>query len=434
MKKILFAMALIIVLCPLIISAATTNEAVVTASFVSQSPDPVPTGGIVELRFKIENFGSVDANDLQFQLVPAYPFLVLEGENYVQTIGTLSARQNGDNAVFIKYRVKIAGDAKDGIQKIDFREIKGTEGGVTHSISVTIKGNQFAQIIYVDKAKIDPGKETPLKFTINNLGNSPLQNLIFSWSEKNNIVLPVYSDNTKYIKFLEPGKSIDVDYIVIADTNAARGLYQIDLNLQFDGLNGTQKITTKAGIYVGGDTDFDVAFSQSSAGQTSLSIANTGNNPALSVTVSVPQQDAFRVTGSSSAIVGNLDKGDYTVVSFQIASAAEISTQTPQARPAVNGGQRAFNFTGGRTGGASNLTVLLDYTDVSGIRHSITKNVPIRTADLIGASGTTTQQGLQRQRNSGNNNLLLIGGGIAIVIVAISAFFFFRKKSKATKR
>ena len=61
-------------------------------------------------------------------------------------------------------------------------------------------------------------------------------------------------------------------------------------------------------------------FLKADAGEISLSVANVGNNMAYSVKVSVPDQDGYKVSGSSSTIVGNLEKGDYTIASFDVAS------------------------------------------------------------------------------------------------------------------
>ena len=41
---------------------------------------------------------------------------------------------------------------------------------------------------------------------------------------------------------------------------------------------------------------------------------------AYSVKVSIPDQEGYKVSGSSSTIVGNLEKGDYTIASFNVAS------------------------------------------------------------------------------------------------------------------
>ncbi len=107
----------------------------------------------------------------------------------------------------------------------------------------------------------------------------------------------------------------------MADVNADPGLYTLNVNLTFeDYQSNTKSIQTTAGLFVGGSTDFDVSYSESSQGQTSLSVANVGNNMAYAVKVSIPEQRGYRVGGSSSTIVGNLQKGDYTIASFNVTS------------------------------------------------------------------------------------------------------------------
>ena len=77
--------------------------------------------------------------------------------------------------------------------------------------------------------------------------------------------MPVYSDNTKYIKYLEPNQSVTVSYSVMADVNADPGLYTLDVNLSFEDYDSkNESIQTTAGLFVGGATDFDVSFSESS--------------------------------------------------------------------------------------------------------------------------------------------------------------------------
>ena len=137
-----------------------------------------------------------------------------------------------------------------------------------------------------------PGKQSSMKFTINNVGNAPLRDLTFYWENTDNIILPVGSDNTKYIKYIDIGNGTDLEYQVIADTNAQPGLYKLNLYLTYEDSfsNKTNKINTIAGMYVGGGTDFDVAFSDNANGQMSFSVANIGSNPANSVSVIIPQQ------------------------------------------------------------------------------------------------------------------------------------------------
>jgi hypothetical protein len=184
-----------------------------------------------------------------------------------------------------------------------------------------------------------------------------------------------------------------MDYQVIADTGASAGLYTLNLYLRYtDPLTNSEKnISTIAGVYVGGGTDFDVAFSDSTTGTTSFTIANTGSNPASSVSVVIPDQNNWRVTGSNSVIIGNLNKGDYTVAGFKLQRASIGSfnaTNNNGANPnAARNISNSRNFTarsGSQLGSA--LTLQIVYTDTLGVRETVEKTVQI----LSSSSNSTT--------------------------------------------
>jgi hypothetical protein len=274
------------------------------------------------------------------------------------------------------------------------------------SYSIVLKVAQGAIIVISDivPSELEPGEKTDLKFTITNIGNFPMDNLIFSWSEAKGVILPVNSDNTKYIDHIDASESTVVEYTVVADVNADAGLYQLDLTIKLfdDECGGSRLINTTAGIVIGGGTDFDVVFSESSNEQTTLSVANTGNNPAYSVTVRIPEQRQFRVQGSTASIVGNLDKGDYTIVSFQITSTnASFATQS------------------------NNLRVAVDYTDTTGVRRTVEKAVPIQSMSMS-SEGTQFNPSMRQQQSIWKNPTLI--GTIALVILIIGGFIYYKKR------
>ena len=284
---------------------------------------------------------------------------------------------------------------------------------VSYSIVFMVEGGAIIDVSDVDMAKLNPGEETKLNFTITNIGNSPLQNLVFSWHEPNGVILPVYSDNTKYIKYLDVGESTDLEYTVVADVNAVAGLYQLDLSLEFETGNGSYSTTT--GVFVSGETDFDVTFSESSAGQTSLSVANTGNNPAYSVTFRIPEQDNFVVRGSTASIVGNLDKGDYTIVSFQVTSTS-----------ASFGGAGAADITQQRNASENNdLKVLIESTDATGIRRTVEKIVPIQLM-AMSSEGAQLNTRMGQQQSIWKNPAFI--GTITILGLIIGGFIYYKRR------
>lgn len=431
MKKIVLGIVLFLAL--LAAARAVEYESpVLKITFLNQDPNPARAGDTVEARFRVENTGGGSVENLEIEIPKNYPFEAIDGSG-VRNLGALYAYQTNKNYVNSQFRLKIDKDAVKGQHELKLRYKWDNGEWVTVSFNIDVTSKEFAQIIYVDKAKIEPGKETEMKFTITNIGNAPLQNMIFSWSEQDGVILPVFSDDTKYIKYLDVGDSIELKYTVIADVNANPGLYQMDLSLSYESTDAASTaIKTKAGIFVGGETDFDVAFSESSQGQTSLSVANTGNNPALSVSVRIPEQSSFRVSGSNSAIIGNLDKGDYTIVSFQIVQGG------------MGSGMGNFSGTGGRqrqnqqtaqnganAGRNNNLKVVIDYTDTTGERRSVQKDVPIQFRASTGDTAQTMGHMPAAQQTSWwQSKVFYIP---AIITVLAVGFVLYRKKGLREK-
>lgn len=417
----------------------TAEALIVTASdldvtLLTQYPDPAKAGDTMELRINVRNSGEEIAENVLVEFVPEFPFSLVPGETAKKEIDLLPFWPSEANFKTLMYKVLINRDALDGQHKIKVRySTNGGIGWIEESFNIDVTSKEFAEIIYIDKTKLIPGQETELIFTINNIGNAPLQNLIFSWDEPNNIVLPVNTDNTRYIKYLAPGESTPLKYTVIASVNAEPDLYELNLHLEYDMKNSSsinkEKLSTRAGVFVGGETDFDVAFSESSNGETSFSISNIGSVPAYSVSVMIPKQDGWRVTGSNSVIIGNLNKGDYTIACFKLQSAVQKTTETTeQTKPDF--------FQDSQT-----VKVQVVYTDTMGKRNTVEKEVPLNPQNLVGgtvnADGTTTMPaafaGRKVQQSFFSKYKWYLAVGIVLLIAVVVYIRYTKREDKDVK-
>jgi len=417
MRKIIALCCVVALLVCIVPPSSAATDANIVISNVE--PTELLAGETKELTLTITNAGSNDAKRITLNFKSSQ-YISVVGSSSV-SVGSLNGWSSKDititvhaakgtpggtyaipvNCTFDQYYTNYTQAPPGGSPQV----VTETEHMPEVSYSIVLKVAQGAiiEISDITPSELEPGEEAELKFTITNKGNSPLDNLLFSWTEPKGVILPVNSDNSKFIDHIGVGASAVVEYLVAADVTADAGVYQLYLTLEFaDESRGLKLINTTAGIVIGGGTDFDVVVSESSSGQTSLSVANTGNNPAYSVTVRIPEQRQFRVQDSNASIVGNLDKGDYTIVSFQITSTnASFATHS------------------------NNLCVAIDYTDATGVRRTVEKAVPIQS---MGMSSEGTQLNLNmRQQQSIWKNLTLIGT-IALVILLIVGFIYYKKR------
>src|SRR3990172_7770209 len=136
------------------------------------------------------------------------------------------------------------------------------------------------------------------------------------------------------------------------------------------------------GLVVAGITDFDLSYVET-LGSFSLNVVNIGISTASAVAVNLPRQKNFSITGSSNAVLGNLNPGDYTSAIFQV-------TKIP--------------------GAGNSLEIEIQYTDTSGQRHTIIKSL------TVASSAAGTQSGAGRGTGNTNYTLWLLAGLVIILI------------------
>lgn len=380
MRKIMLFMVLLILLSTGVMAA--DPSAVASISLINQDPDPALAGDTVEVRLGIENIGGEALSDAIIEFIPSYPFTLLDEDSNIQYIGKLNPYQEYDNQKIVKFNIKVDKDATAGTYDLKFYFYE--EGSTTilqKVLSIDVGSTDSAEIIYIDQVELIPGQVSPMTFTINNVGSAPLRELTFSWENEDDIILPVGSDNNRYIKYVDVGEQVDLTFDVMASTSADPDLYKLDLLLTYEDslTNSINEITTKAGVYVGGATDFDVAYSSSSDGEYSFTVANIGSISASSVSIHIPNQDSWSVSGSDSVMIGNLNEGDYTIATFTL-SASRSGPPTDMTSQQ-------------QTDDSSDLTIEVIYTDSRGNRETVSKTVTMDSSSASTTSFATTEDG-----------------------------------------
>ena len=197
-------------------------------------------------------------------------------------------------------------------------------------------------------------------------------------------------------------------YTVRVDEDAVEGVNELELKIGSSRYDDTS-ITGSFDIYISDvQTDFDLVVQDSSDSEISIAIANIGKNTANSMIVRIPEQEDYTTTGTNGQMVGNLDSGDYTIVSFTVSSI---------------------------TRDAGDLIIQMDYTDSIGERRSVTKEISlsgsstivINNSSISGMAAGEFPEGFQR-RNSMNWNYIIIP--LVVLVLLVGGFFGFKNKEK----
>lgn len=312
-------------------------------------------------------------------------------------------------------------------------EVYNTSSGYVFTGTAYLK----TDLINQDPYPAEPGAYVDMVFKVENMGTESLPNVTVNLMPEYPFSLdPGASTMTSLgtMSGLQYGNNAFlVKYKVKVDKDAVNGDSQIKFAYSYGSSSSyfTQTYDVKI---ANPKTDFDVVAQDSSGTSTTLAIANIGSNTAYSTVVRIPDQQNFMTTGTSANIIGNLNAGDYTLVSFQITSARNLANMSmPWNGTRVS---QSGNFTNLDINGKRDLLVDIVYTDTLGIRRTVEKNVTLNmmnaTSMRNARAQTSTGNFSLTSLTSGGNGLLYVVIGV-IGIVAIALFFKLRKFRKVKK-
>jgi len=387
-----------------------------TLDLLNQDPDPVKPGDVLEIRLALQNTGYEDLENCVLEIKPEYPFKALTGETLVKNIGTLGKRYEDTRQKVVKFKLGIENNVNEGKYPLKVYIYTTKDNGrltLTKEFDIEIDSESNAEIEYISVEKMVPGQKTNLVFGIKNVGNSPLKNAMFSWDCTNDVILPVGSSNVKHINLIDIGDTANVSFEVLTNVNTKPGLYKLDMVLTYDDIEALQTITeagtvenqkrkeikSKAGIYVGGTTDFDIAFMERSpTGDYTFTVSNIGNNAANSVKVSVPLQANWTIAdgSSNSVVLGNLQKGDNTIADFSLKPAA-MEKELP-------------------------IKFEISYTSNDGIRQTVERELPLYSSSFTPLA--------ESDESGGGNSSSLKYIGLAILACVAGAVIYKKRQKK----
>ena len=332
-----------------------TDAPALVANLSQQIPYPAQPGEEVTLVIKTTNVGDEPAKNIVWYLDVKEPFELkdVDGE-------TLPELRSGETAN-TEYYLTVDPDARSGEYIIDLNITYSgdfdNEYLITKStveITIRVMGHPDLVLLDADVPKADPKSEFDAKFTIKNVGTGPAKN-VKVYFENQTSILPRMS--ICYIDTIEPGEIVVIESSFFVDTTTP-SQYPLGITIRYeDEVHEAQPVQSYSVLapVSSGNTLFVYLDSQDEltpgrVGDITIGVANRGLAEAKHIIITIVEDDQFKVIGSSTGYIGDVESDDYDTADFTI---------LPQS-------------------GCRNVTIKVDYADDYGNQYSMTTDVPIK--------------------------------------------------------
>ncbi|NQV09085.1 hypothetical protein HQ529_04500 [Candidatus Woesearchaeota archaeon] len=321
-------------------SAGLPDYSSLEVTLLSQDPDPIKPAGWATLRFKINNIGVETAENIQFELLPNFPFSLYSGDALVD-VGSLQGLQDGDDAYILKYQVRVHKDALEGSHEVNVRyKFDGSEWTTVGPFTVDVETQDailsVTEITTTPKT-VEPGEEFTLNVKMKNMADSLLEYL------KTSITLvrrestaaaityteypfsPIGSTNEKTIRKLATNQETVVSFDLIADPDAEAGVYKVPLVLTYSDESGTNYTKENTfSLIIAQKPDLSVIMDSTTVrepgkkGEVTVKFVNKGLANIKFLNAKLNKNNAYELLSPDEVYVGNIDSDDYETAEFEI--------------------------------------------------------------------------------------------------------------------
>lgn len=307
---------------------APDNSPSLQVSLAKYEPYPVSPGKYVDVWLKVENTGYGDARNATLIIESSFPFVQLEGYDYVWNIGELKPSQSAVK----KFRFMVDRNAAAGTNylKVKFSSDPSTGIWVTKELSLEVKEYQvFLKISSVSfSSALAPGSRVNMTLTIENNANLYLKNIAVSLSAQSSDLFKyaVEGSNTRIIERLDPQEKKEVVFTLLIDGSSKTGVYSIPLTLEYyDENNNLYTRTESIGVAVNQKPELEVYldsseeyFIKGKLNRARITVVNKGTSDARFVTVSVEENDGYKLLSSSSSYLGEIESDDQASITVEM--------------------------------------------------------------------------------------------------------------------
>lgn len=311
----------------LVLAPAASALGAVDVTFLNQDPDPVEPGEYTELRFRVENVGNFDIDDLEIELEPEFPFEFDSYDDRVKVIPRLTTELEGKKAVTLKFRTRINENALTGDEEIrilvKFKD--GSEKIEEEFISIQSRDILLqVENVNLNPDRPIPGQEANVEITVRNLEAVAAEDVTVKLGlQSDSQVAVIGTTNEKFLEELKGGESYTFNYSLLVGANAESRIYQIPVLIDYDDKFGNSyNFSSSFGCAVEAPPEYIVNIEKSdlvlpnTKGSVVLSVSNIGASDINYVSMEIEPSENLEVLSNRLVYLGNLESDDYETAEF----------------------------------------------------------------------------------------------------------------------
>jgi len=277
MLKEVVLFGLILCLLPTVWSA---EYASVNVRTTFTEPYPVEPGKNLELSIEISNTGTKELNKVIVELKPNYPFTLLEGSK--KEINILQI----DSSKIIEYDLFVDDSAISTMYNIPV-EITYDTSKLTKEVQINVQGKPDFKLLGMSTDLISSGDQAKISVRISNVGTGKAKRTTATFTSGSTYIKPIFSGGNVYIGDFEPRETKDIEFLILASSDAEYGVYTGTIALNYQDESGN--ISTKnfdVGILVSGEPKFQVIKTEleMETRELSVELVNIGTAEAKGIT------------------------------------------------------------------------------------------------------------------------------------------------------
>jgi len=302
----------------------------IEATLLSQQPDPVKPGEIVEVRFKIENSGTASSSENLVEIMPEFPFSLYSGEAVVN-IGQMRAGQTGADASIVAFKLKVDEKAVEGDNEIELRVKIADDVWKSYTednFMIRVESPDAIlslEGIYTQPEQMVPGQDGKLYIKLNNQADNLLRNIKISLDLDDVPVVPTDSSDEKSVYQIKAGEEEWVIFNLVAEADAEAGIYKVPVDLTYYDVAGNlYSKETNIGLRIGDEPELLLYISETEIyakgqkGAVTITIANHGLANVKLMKMTLMPSENYEIISANEIYIGNVDTDDIESQDFDV--------------------------------------------------------------------------------------------------------------------